>query len=71
MIDGILMLLGIVAIAIVVDWLFTPRAPKPRRVIWRDTDARARQRIADQWTPIMRAEGDWDLVRGEVESDGQ
>ena len=61
-------LILVAAVALYVSaCIVTKTTPQPRRVIWRDTDARARQRIADQWTPIMRAEGAWDVKRGEVE----
>ena len=40
-----------------------PREHRERRVIWRETDARARQRIAERWEPPRRKIGPWCVKR--------
>ncbi len=46
------------------------KAPEPlqRRVVWSESDARARQRIADQWKPQRSAVGPWSITKGETAS---
>lgn len=40
------------------------QAKQQRRVIWNETDARARQRIGEQWAPQKRAQGPWSVTEG-------
>lgn len=42
--------------------------PLQRRVLWSESDARARQRIADQWKPQRSAVGPWSITEGETTS---
>ena len=60
----ILLGIGAVIVAVVFIAQFTrdngTRALQ-RRVIWRESDARARLRVADKWAPTESHEGPWDI----------
>ena len=60
----------ILATAATAIWFLWPERPRrQRRVLWRESDARARLELMDRWEPQERCKGAWDLVDGEVRRD--
>jgi hypothetical protein len=60
-------LLAVIGIVFTLAGRWLKPKPQPRRVIWRESDAIARMRIAKEWEPTEHCVGLWDVKLGETE----